>query len=111
MNEDEMIARTRAVNAIARKLYDRNVARSEPGFDDAPEIMRHGFLEMADGMTNMVLSHLSPASPDYQGLLIHLELLQDELRHTRSLTGVKAAAMIESAITNATTFGVAKGGA
>lgn len=76
---DESTARTRAVEALALKLYESAATKSAPEWADLPAMQRYHIMDHANELVNDVLTHFTPESPDHAVLALRMGLLADEI--------------------------------
>jgi hypothetical protein len=105
MTTPEQIQRAEAVEILARKVYDRSVARNQPAWDVADPAVKFHIMERVNESVNEVLEIFTPAAPELQGLLMQLEMHMAELRRMPLLSGAQAAQALLATIDLATDYG------
>lgn len=104
----DLSANEKAVETLARKIYDSQAPRSAPPFEDAPATIQYTLKESALGLVNDVLELFTPISPDLGAVIIQMEMCASELGAMPMLTGRTAKQAILRALSEATSHGEAK---
>lgn len=104
----DLSANEKAVEALAKRIYDSQAPRSAPPFEDAPAMIQYTLKESALGLVNDVLELFTPISPDLGAVIIQMEMCASELGAMPVLTGRTAKQSILRALAEATSFGEAK---